>query len=145
MNNFDLLHTSTVYHVYVKNRYTPEKEKICKMLFHQVHRVHCGHPPSPNVIVYFFFFKGLAAQCHSFCLFVFITYSTDIHSITFIQFTYPSPLAGASLHCLFSAFSPQMFYRQVLPTLLSDFSADWRKSCVVQILISKSTIGTAHK
>jgi hypothetical protein len=44
-------------------------------------------------------FKGLVAGCHSICLFfVFITYSTDIHSITFIQSTYPSPFAGASLH-----------------------------------------------
>jgi hypothetical protein len=48
------------------------------------------------------FFKGLVTGCHSFCLFFifFITYSTDIHSITFIQSTYPSSLAGASLHIL---------------------------------------------
>ncbi len=49
-------------------------------------------------------------------------------------------------YCPFSAFSPSMFYRQVCCQLpYQDFSADWRKSCVVQILISKSTIGTAHK
>ncbi len=48
---------------------------------------------------YLFFFIGLVAGCHSFCLFsVFITYSTDIHSITFTLSTYPSPFAGASLH-----------------------------------------------
>ncbi len=47
------------------------------------------------------YIKGLVAVCHTFCLFfLFITYSTDIHSITFIQSTYPSPFAGAFLHLL---------------------------------------------
>jgi hypothetical protein len=49
--------------------------------------------------------KGLVAVCHSFCLFfVFITYSTDIHSITFIQSIYPSPFAGDFLHLLIAFF-----------------------------------------
>jgi hypothetical protein len=45
--------------------------------------------------------KGLVAACHSFCLF-FIFYNIHIfvHSITFIQYIYPSPFAEASLHFL---------------------------------------------
>jgi hypothetical protein len=55
----------------------------------------------------FYFFKGLVTGCHSFCLF-FIFY--NIHSITFIQYIYPSPFADASLHfliaCLLSGEKP---------------------------------------
>jgi hypothetical protein len=56
---------------------------------------------------FFFFFKGLVAGCHSFCLlFIFYNIHTYIHSITFIQYIYPSPFAEASLHffiaCLLS-------------------------------------------
>jgi hypothetical protein len=47
------------------------------------------------------------AGCHSFCLFfIFYNIHTFIHSITFIQYIYPSPFAEASLHfpiaCLLS-------------------------------------------
>ncbi len=45
--------------------------------------------------------------CHSFCLFfIFYNIHTYIHTITFIQYIYPSPFAEASLHffiaCLLS-------------------------------------------
>ncbi len=51
--------------------------------------------------------KGLVAWCHSFCLFfIFYNIHTYIHTITFIQYIYPSPFAEASLHsfiaCLLS-------------------------------------------
>jgi hypothetical protein len=55
--------------------------------------------------------KGLVAGCHSFCLFfIFYNIHTFIHSITYIQYIYPSPFAEASLHfliaCLLSGETP---------------------------------------
>jgi hypothetical protein len=55
--------------------------------------------------------KGLVAGCHSFCLFfIFYNIHTFIHSITFIQYIYPSPFAEVSLHfliaCLLSGETP---------------------------------------
>ncbi len=56
--------------------------------------------------------KGLVAVCHSFCLFfVFITYSTDIHSITFIQSKLirrhlPGPFSISSSLCKLSGKNP---------------------------------------
>ncbi len=55
--------------------------------------------------------KGLVAGCHSFCLFfIFYNIHTFIHSITFIQYIYPSPFVEASLHfliaCLLSGEKP---------------------------------------
>ncbi len=46
-----------------------------------------------------YIFEGLVAGCHSFCLFFIFFYNlhTYIHSITFIQYIYPSTFAGASL------------------------------------------------
>ncbi len=49
------------------------------------------------------FFSGLVAGCHPFCLFFIVFFyniHTYIYSITFIQYIYPSPFAGASLHLL---------------------------------------------
>ncbi len=55
--------------------------------------------------------KGLVAGCHSFCLFfIFYNIHSFIHSITFIQYSYLSPFAEASLHfliaCLLSGETP---------------------------------------
>ncbi len=47
------------------------------------------------------FLNGLVAGCDSFCLFFkFYNIHRYVHSITFIQYIYPSAFAGASLHFL---------------------------------------------
>ncbi len=67
-----------------------------------------------------------------FCLFVFITYSTDIHSITFIQFTYPSPFAGASLHLLI-ALKAQWESLPVVPSRESNSGLPYSKPTRYQL------------
>ncbi len=74
--------------------------------------------------------KGLVAGCHSFCLFFRFC---NIHTFnTFIQYIYPSPFAGASLHFLIAC-KLSGINLPVVPSRISNSGLPYSKSTRYQL------------